>query len=624
MSDYLFIYVTEISKLVKAQYKSTLKTLLICVIIFCISVITGLIMLLFAYRIVPNENTAVSRTTLENEGSYPSALGQYNNLFYHQFDDNSATLDGGTDARILDTASEAPAQDTFRQMLSNLDYPRYWHGYLLPLKLILHFMDLEEWRSLNFFLQLSLVIFTCFVIYCKTKKARFIPALLTSYFLLMPVAVSESLQYTPVFYITFTGILIIAAFDRIKEGSSAIYLFLLLGIATSYFDLLTFPLLTWALPALWLTALSSYDKASKSFLSVAKTAVSWLSGYALFWLAKWVIATPVLGYNVVKEAFSEIFVRTGTIEEEIEHFFFAFNRTDNIFLNWKHYENHAYTLIILAWIVVSIVISLDGRFSLRRFDPAYPIIGFSGIAWYLVLSNHTTIHHFMTYRIFNICISAFALFLCSYEFDKSAKKNSLKKAVINASVWLVILIISIPISGIAKEKNVREDVGDAHEVSLSDGDVLTFDYTPYLGNIKEMTFCFFNPVGDGRVDVSISDEGNEVYSYVMDLSENATSTFVVKYHDLHLDEGRSYTITLKLSGTDTAITYISDTPSDQNSCDIGNVNLNGTDIGLDIIHSITYRGRVKDLARRLMLSLEIMGLIGTVLFTFLQLNTRRK
>ena len=60
-----------------------------------------------------------------------------------------------------------------------------------------------------------------------------------------------SLQYSPVFYISVISTLFVfLKYDRYRER--IFFIFLVSGMLTSFFDLLTYPLLTWGMPALWL------------------------------------------------------------------------------------------------------------------------------------------------------------------------------------------------------------------------------------------------------------------------------------------------------------------------------------------------------------------------------------
>jgi hypothetical protein len=594
------------------KYTRFLRTCIGSVLIILFAVAVGFFCLFLGYRITPNSNSNKSLEILESEGFYPSAMGQYNNLFYHQFDNNTDTLDDSTDSLIIRTASEMPSDNILRQMLSNMDYPRYWHGYILPLKVILHFMNYEEWRGVNFYLQLSLVICLCFLVFNRTKKFRYVLALLTSYFLLMPVALAESLQYSPVFYISFLGIGYVLIFGNRFRVNTFAYFFLILGILTSYFDLLTFPLLTYALPLLWYVVIAEDKKLNRLFADAASASVSWVMGYSIFWLLKWLIATPILGYNVVREAFHEIFYRAGEIDSTLQYNFYAFGRFDTIFINWHHYENFVYGAIILGWIAYGVYISFkcEIKTNLDKSGLIYFLIGFSGILWYSVLSNHTTIHHFFTYRIFNICISAFTLYLCSYELNVENNNAKSTNKILICVMWVSAFLIGIPISGIGNEKVERPNYAAPAKIELHDGDEISFDYTPCLSELKSFEFNISSPDGEGMVDLSILDSGETVYSTTIYLKDRVGAPFSQTWLDCDLIEGKTYTVEMLISEAEVVETYLSDAHLTE-VFDFGNIQINGQKLETPIMYNITYVGRVKDKGRRLMLAIDVMGLLGT-------------
>ena len=78
-----------------------------------------------------------------------------------------------------------------------MGYARYWHGYTLPLRLLLCVLDVANLQMVLYFAQLALL---CLVL-CMMKSrglGLLIPGFFLGYFLLMPFSVSICLQYVPV------------------------------------------------------------------------------------------------------------------------------------------------------------------------------------------------------------------------------------------------------------------------------------------------------------------------------------------------------------------------------------------------------------------------------------------
>ena len=80
--------------------------------------------------------------------------------------------------------------------------------------------------------------------------------------------------------------------------------------------------------------MGGWERLRKTFI----TGVGWIVGYGGFWMLKWIIATPVLGYNVVEEAVNQIFYRTSEVDEFAKHLLYAYKRADVLYINWRHYE----------------------------------------------------------------------------------------------------------------------------------------------------------------------------------------------------------------------------------------------------------------------------------------------
>lgn len=120
-------------------------------------------------------------------------------------------------------------------------YERYWHGYLLFLKPLLLVLDYGQIRLVNMFCQ---ILLTCLVLayMLKRKLTRYIPALILSLCFLTPIVLPLSLQFSSVFYVMLLTMLALLKYDLKIENPKLMYLFLFSGMATSFLDFLTYPL----------------------------------------------------------------------------------------------------------------------------------------------------------------------------------------------------------------------------------------------------------------------------------------------------------------------------------------------------------------------------------------------
>ena len=67
-----------------------------------------------------------------------------------------------------------------------------------------------------------------------------------------PEVIGLSMQYAPIFFIMLISVFILLKFkDKLLENNNLIYYFLIIGMATSFFDLLTYPLITLRTPLIF-------------------------------------------------------------------------------------------------------------------------------------------------------------------------------------------------------------------------------------------------------------------------------------------------------------------------------------------------------------------------------------
>lgn len=127
-------------------------------------------------------------------------------------------------------------------------YARYWHGYMLPLRLLLCRFSLPNLQMLFLFLQGALLA-EIVVLLERRGLGVVTPGFLTAYFLMMPAAMALCPQYVPASLLTLLGSLAVLRWDEaIARAVGLPGFFALLGLWVNYFDLLTFPLTTLGFP----------------------------------------------------------------------------------------------------------------------------------------------------------------------------------------------------------------------------------------------------------------------------------------------------------------------------------------------------------------------------------------
>ena len=188
-------------------------------------------------------------------------------------------------------------------------------------------------------------VFRC-TLYMEKKGQRYALALLTSYFLMMPMAMFLSLQFSWIFYIAMALSLLICYRHTWFTEKRIPYIFVIAGMLTSFLDLLTYPLYTWAFPLLLLILLSEDGQKALNYVkTVVVSGLGWILGYAGMWFGKWALAGWIVHRNVIQEAWDEVMFRSGS-DEALN----LFDRLVALYRNWKHYEYPLYAALLAIWL----------------------------------------------------------------------------------------------------------------------------------------------------------------------------------------------------------------------------------------------------------------------------------
>lgn len=346
----------------------------------------------------------------EDALSVMKAEGDYPKYF---FGTQAAQLDNYTDRLMLDKA--IVDDETMNPLEAAMDidnYASYWHGYQIFLRPLLTVFSYYQIRYLYMFIFFTLLCITFSVMHKKAglpAALAFLASMLSLYIILAAV----SMQYISVFIIMFISCLYLMSRFQKSDIFHITLTFMIIGMFTSFFDLLTAPLLTWGIPLLLCLFLKMKDSEEKP-IEYVKTAfwssISWVSGYGLCWLSKWVISSLVLKRNVMKEALDSILFRTLGDEQ------YSINRPETIRQNFEYLfrsqGNRIFVFWIAAFAILAVLLLVFHKTEVKKMlGGAWLLlpIAFFPYVWYFVLSNHSGIHSWFTYRIQAITI--FGLFL---------------------------------------------------------------------------------------------------------------------------------------------------------------------------------------------------------------------
>ena len=373
-----------------------------------------------------------SAQTIIDEGLYPSFLGF--KLFQ---------MDNYTDTIMLMEAACADESDPLTAMMTNtaynvdnfetlgqdlaaylearaagntgtqaglepFSYARYWHGYLIWLRPLLCVMSYRGVRVVQYGVVLVLLAATLWLLRrrCGLRAAVWFAV---SQLLVTVFWVPHQIQYFTCFAVAYAGCVWVLAKPR---RSDVLCLGLVvLGVATSFCDLLVTPILTLGLPlTCWLLQPQQRLRGGKKQCAlVVGGCLCWGVGYGLCWAVKWVAASLVTGQNIIADALHQVGVRT------------AADTWHGMELTWGNLIAFVYDtlqgrglfwpLVVLCVAVVAVfAVTVRSRAALGRAAPL-ALAAVLPLVWFVVLRTHSIQHGWFTWRALGLTLFAGLAFL---------------------------------------------------------------------------------------------------------------------------------------------------------------------------------------------------------------------
>jgi len=287
------------------------------------------------------------------------------------------------------------------KLYNNQEYSRYWHGIQTIIRPLLLFFNYEEIRylfSIVMFILLGLAV----VNVSKNLNIMHGIALLFSMLAVCFFIVPASIQYTGVFAITLINIILVNLFYNTKKEKLYPYLFFVIGGCTAFFDLLTVPLLTLAVPLIYVILLKHKEKCNikETTLEIIKLSIIWCIAYVGIFFAKWVIASIILQKDVITVAIKQILFRTNGSQAH------PATRLGAIRENIKFLYNTVLFALILLITIIWLIVMVKNRKKIRDMKIVIPllVVAIYPYVWYAVLAGHSTIHAWFTYRLQTIAV----------------------------------------------------------------------------------------------------------------------------------------------------------------------------------------------------------------------------
>lgn len=360
------------------------------------------------------DNVEKSLAVMETEGERPMYA------FYR----HSAIVDNHTDMLMYESLIQnRDYYNPIQASVSINQYPRYWHGYQVILRPLTVIFQVQELRYLGMMLFYILFFWSAWLIGQKTKPINamlYVVTIASAYL----GAVATCFQYLTTFFVLFVSLIVLLGrYDKEKTMHFMLYFFVV-GMIENFFDFLTYPIITLGIPLivlLWIRVRDVQANFKGNFMFMFKSSAIWGLGYALTWIAKWGITTVVLGVRYFWRTMSvvqyrlegsedEPLDRLGTIRKNLKAWM---NVQDEGVISWSKIV----LLILLAAIILVIWkkvkdIKTIGAYLPILFVALYPYI------WYLVMSNHSQIHYWYTYRAQLVALFGVLMFIASVLKEK--------------------------------------------------------------------------------------------------------------------------------------------------------------------------------------------------------------
>jgi len=535
-----------------------IKKILNSLLILLAGAIIGYGLLIAAFSVsIPEGRYAETRTVIDAEGYHPrESLRDGKNDYFHEVVPD--ILDFGTDQLIVDYSLINPAIPIYKHALIE-DYCRYWHGYVIFWRPLFKLFDLDEVRIINLGIQVLLAVVLAFQIYLVSKRKRYVLAWLTIYFFLGPNSMGCNFQYSSIYYVTVIATIVLLRFKQFFEVRGRyLYLFLIAGMCTSYFDFLTYPMLTWAIPAALMVAFYETDNvflkiknsAFSNCVRVAVSALFWIAGYLLFWAEKWLLGQMLTDKDVLH---SEVIVET-SLRVGITDSMSLGTRLESFWTNWQHLTYQPFALIVFVWVGYWIICVIRRGVSRDSRIAALAVMLLSAPVWYICGSEHTKGHHLYTWRVSLGTLFAALLIICISSEKVREEAVKIKGALIRSGIIVASLLFGLLmyiVVPVEKATYWNYDL-PSNEQTIPAGEENAFimKYTPLFSRVMGIGPLFECETDKGFYEIKILDADKVLYTEQVDAEffnkERVNSIDV----DWHLKKGKTYTLVLSSAHLD--------------------------------------------------------------------------
>lgn len=301
------------------------------------------------------------------------------------------------------------------------EYGRYWHGYIVILRLLLCAFDISVIRKITQITVIGLLIILMYYLW-KNSTWKFSVATLLAFVSIDFFTGSHMLQGKYVTIIAFL-ISIFVANRKINDKNLNIWLFIS-GAMTAFLDFLTTPLLSLLLPIIIYSAVNTEKTTlKKEMIKIIKNFLAWGFGYLGLWATKWVISDLLYDTDIIKVSLTQIYYRVFGINNddgiEIKS---SMSLAKNVIRATNYFTIILYG-IVLTWAISKKIYYRRKRMYFSSEKLSYYVCIIATLAWYFIVAEHSHRHYFFTYKTMVIPLIA-TMFIV---FENKKKQKIIKE-----------------------------------------------------------------------------------------------------------------------------------------------------------------------------------------------------
>lgn len=319
-------------------------------------------------------------------------------------------LSSPTLGSCVPTVERLEAYRTSDRLQTNRFYFRYWHGYTVVTRPALALVGVAGLRQLVMASVLAAALALALVV---RASSRLIPVLALLFPLILTTDFFDLGESAPHAVVVATSLwlaVVVWTFLASPPDSRSLRVLAVgTGAVSSFFEFMflipgTFVLLT-VICAMRLNGHGWTGR--KLWLSTVGFGAFWFGSFALTWATKWLVAAPVVGLRqVVEEIRNTLLGRlAGDSPLVVDEFGAA------VSANFRAWTTRPWFLLVVV-LLVAVFMMVVWRLRRGDVDRSYLILilvlSLAPLVWFEVVSNHSQIHFWFTYRALALSAGAIA------------------------------------------------------------------------------------------------------------------------------------------------------------------------------------------------------------------------